>query len=223
MKASTCMKKLNLCIGGDQMKELNLTNTQENNLSIRIIEAAKKLFMENGFKGTTTKMIAEEAQVNEATIFRHFKTKEGIFVEISKEITEYSHKRLEKIIESDLTPEEMFFRFGMEFYSLIVESKGVLIMAIIESRGRSDLVHNVTQTLVTTISILEKKLVALYQEGKLQKSDFYTASLMYVESLIGLFVVQTRLVGEMIPIEIERLCQGASRVFLYGMLKDKVN
>ncbi|MEL7568658.1 MAG: TetR/AcrR family transcriptional regulator [Dehalobacterium sp.] len=205
------------------MKELDLTNNYENNLSFRIIEAAKKLFMENGFKGTTTKMIAEEAGVNEATIFRHFKTKEGIFVEISKEITEYSHKKLEKIMESDLPPEEMFFQFGMGLYSLIVESKGILIMAIIESRRRSDLVHNVTQTLATTISILEKKLVALWQAGKLQEGDFYTASLIYVESLIGLFIVQNRLAGEMIPIEIERLCRSTSKILLYGMSKDKVN
>lgn len=201
------------------MEDTEITGSNDNILSIRIIEAAKSLFMENGFRGTTTKMIAKEARVNEATLFRHFKSKEGIFLEITKEITQYSHLRLETILESDVSPEEMLYQFGMELYQRIVDSKGVLIVAIIESKRRSGLVTNVTQTLRKLIEILEKRFTALYQEGILIENDFFTASLMYVESLIGLFVVQSRLDGDMIPIEIERLCRSASKIFLNGMLK----
>jgi len=201
------------------MEDTDLMGSNDNILSIRIIEAAKLLFMENGFRGTTTKMIAKEARVNEATLFRHFKNKEGIFLEITKEIPKYSHLRLETILESDVSPEEMLYQFGMELYQRIVDSKGVLIVAIIESKRRSGLVTNVTQILRKLIEILEKRFKALYQEGILIESDFFTASLMYVESLIGLFVVQSRLDGDMIPIEIERLCRSASKIFLNGMLK----
>ena len=45
----------------------------------RIIEAAVKLFSEKGFNGTTTKEIAEAADVNEALIFRHFSTKRDLY------------------------------------------------------------------------------------------------------------------------------------------------
>lgn len=220
MQVSTCMKLIKY--GGENyMKDIELIGSNDNVLSIRIIEAAKTLFMENGFRGTTTKMIAKEARVNEATLFRHFKSKEGIFVEITKEITQYSHSRLESIVESNVLPEEMLFQFGMELYRGIVESKGVLIVAILESKRRSELVSNVTQTLKTTIDILERKLTALYQDGILLECDFFTVSLMYVESLIGLFVVQSRLEGDMIPIEIERLCRSASKIILNGMLKSE--
>ncbi|MHB8074730.1 TetR/AcrR family transcriptional regulator [Desulfosporosinus fructosivorans] len=201
------------------MKDTESMGTNENDLSIRILEAAKILFMENGFKGTTTKMIAKEASVNEATLFRHFKSKEGIFLEITKEITQYNHLRLETILESNVAPEEMLYQFGMELYQRIVDSKGVLIVAIIESKRRSELVTNVTLTLSKLIEILERRFTALYQEGILIENDFFTASLMYVESLIGLFVVQNRLEGDLIPIEIERLCRSASKIFLNGMLK----
>lgn len=203
------------------MKDADVTNANENILSVRILEAAKKLFMENGFKGTTTKMIAAEANVNESTIFRHFNTKEGIFVAMTKEITQYSYTRLEKITASDLPPEEMLYQFGLELYKRITESKGVLIVAIIESKRRSDLVYNVTGTLSTVIAILEKKLVELYQAGILGENDFYTASLMYVESLIGLFIMQSRLQGELIPVEIERLCRSASKIILNGLLRSE--
>lgn len=45
----------------------------------RITGAAKELFIRQGFRGTSTKQIAQEAAVSEMTLFRHFRTKEAIF------------------------------------------------------------------------------------------------------------------------------------------------
>lgn len=45
----------------------------------KLLEAAIKLFAEKGFNGTTTKEIAEKAEVNEALIFRHFSTKRDLY------------------------------------------------------------------------------------------------------------------------------------------------
>ena len=43
-----------------------------------ILSAAAELFAERGYKGTTTRAIAQRAGVNEVTIFRRFKNKQGI-------------------------------------------------------------------------------------------------------------------------------------------------
>lgn len=43
-----------------------------------ILLAAADLFAERGYKGTTTRAIAERAGVNEVTLFRRFKNKQGI-------------------------------------------------------------------------------------------------------------------------------------------------
>jgi AcrR family transcriptional regulator len=43
-----------------------------------ILAAAAELFAERGYKGTTTRAIAERAGVNEVTIFRRFKNKLGV-------------------------------------------------------------------------------------------------------------------------------------------------
>ncbi len=45
----------------------------------QLIEAAMQLFARQGFKGTTTRQIAERARVNEAIIFRHFSRKEDLY------------------------------------------------------------------------------------------------------------------------------------------------
>jgi len=44
-----------------------------------IVEASVALFSRKGFRGTTTKEIAETAGCSEATIFKHFATKEELY------------------------------------------------------------------------------------------------------------------------------------------------
>ena len=45
----------------------------------QIIAAAMELFAKKGFRGTTTRDLATQAGVNEAIIFRYFKTKEELY------------------------------------------------------------------------------------------------------------------------------------------------
>lgn len=47
-----------------------------------IIEAAAKLFSRHGFRGTTTREIARAVGVSEATVFKHFSTKEELYTAI---------------------------------------------------------------------------------------------------------------------------------------------
>lgn len=57
-----------------------MTEKQEN-----IINAALKLFAEEGFKATSTSKVAKLADVSEGLIFRHFKNKDGLLDAIIKE------------------------------------------------------------------------------------------------------------------------------------------
>ena len=49
---------------------------------LQIVQVAMRLFSERGFRGTTTKEIAQAAGVSEAIIFRHFATKEELYTAI---------------------------------------------------------------------------------------------------------------------------------------------
>jgi len=85
----------------------------------RLIQAALELFTSQGFSATTTRQIADQAEVNEATLFRNFGSKHdlllaviqdsGIFVQeslrdtavqadsISEVIKQYSHNHLQSL------------------------------------------------------------------------------------------------------------------------------
>jgi len=45
----------------------------------KLLDAALKLFAENGYAGARTRVIAKEAGFSEMTLFRKFKTKENLF------------------------------------------------------------------------------------------------------------------------------------------------
>jgi AcrR family transcriptional regulator len=45
----------------------------------RILEAAKRVYAQHGFRGATTRLIAIEADVNEVTLFRTFGSKAALF------------------------------------------------------------------------------------------------------------------------------------------------
>ena len=47
----------------------------------QLLEAAVKVFAIAGFRGATTRRIAQEAGVNEVTLFRQFGSKEGLILE----------------------------------------------------------------------------------------------------------------------------------------------
>ena len=44
----------------------------------RITEAALSLFAENGFNGTSVKQIADAVGIRDASLYKHYKSKQGI-------------------------------------------------------------------------------------------------------------------------------------------------
>ena len=66
-----------------------------------ILKAAIALFAKNGFRGTTTRDLASQAEVNEAIIFRHFNTKQELYSAILEERVSQGrdahHEELERL------------------------------------------------------------------------------------------------------------------------------
>ncbi|MER5851435.1 TetR family transcriptional regulator [Streptomyces sp. NPDC002012] len=48
----------------------------------RLLEAARDLFAERGYEGTTVRSIAERAGANQALLFRYFGSKQGLLTEV---------------------------------------------------------------------------------------------------------------------------------------------
>jgi len=58
---------------------------QKEELKARILEAARDLFIEHGFEGTSIRNIAERIEYSPTTIYLHFKDKDDIFYTLHRE------------------------------------------------------------------------------------------------------------------------------------------
>jgi len=69
----------------------------------QLLEIAMKLFSEQGFDGTSTREIAQAAGVNEALIFRHFRTKEDLFWAVLSDRVERRgrNRRMRELVRSE--------------------------------------------------------------------------------------------------------------------------
>ena len=78
----------------------------------KIIEVALRLFVDNGFHGTPTSKIAQEAGVANGTLFQYFKTKDELVVELYISVKENMAEFIKKnTTKSDNLKEVMESQF----------------------------------------------------------------------------------------------------------------
>lgn len=70
----------------------------------QIKQAALKVFACRGFTGTKTSMIATAANISEGLIYRYFKSKDELFIELVSELMEEAVKEIEQIHLSSQPP-----------------------------------------------------------------------------------------------------------------------
>lgn len=66
-----------------------------------ILYEASKLFMEKGFQATSTRDIAEKAEITQPNLYYHFKTKEEIYIAVLEDLSSTVKKNLEQMVEED--------------------------------------------------------------------------------------------------------------------------
>ncbi len=104
----------------------------------QILDAAMTVFVEKGFNGTTTLEIAEAAGISEVTLFRHFSTKQEIFLEGIKPIL---YSTLEESIKTSngMKPKEKLEYILYERIRLISNNHKVIRLILMEAPLLSEL------------------------------------------------------------------------------------
>lgn len=72
----------------------------------KILSVASDLFMEKGFKNTSTREIAEHCKITQPNLYHHFKNKKELYIAVIEQLTNNVQKDLAVIIEKPLPAEE---------------------------------------------------------------------------------------------------------------------
>ena len=137
---------------------------------IQIIEAAEKLFADNGFSGTSVRDIAEAAGVNLAMISYYFGSKEKLMEAMFSYRGHFMRLKLESILQnSNMTPLQKVEKLIDEYIDRIFNKqcfhKVMLREQMVDSTG--PIAEQITQLKVTNQALFKQ----LIHEGQ-KKGDF---------------------------------------------------
>ncbi len=89
---------------------------EDKNMEYQILEAAEKLFLEQGFAKTTTGQIAKLAGCNQALVHYYYRTKDNLFEKIFEEKVKLLVANIMTVNTSDIPLEERISQMiGMHF------------------------------------------------------------------------------------------------------------
>jgi AcrR family transcriptional regulator len=161
--------------------------TEKLSAKARILQAAARVFGEEGIKGATTREIARVAEVNETTLFRNFATKELLLKAVVEKAIHETSQML-----NDSTPwtgnlRDDLYRWASVYSNALAQGEGLLRAFIGETRrqpeeARRILAINRHPARERLIAYLE----ASQQAGRLRK-DIDMAQ--FVDVFIGALVM----------------------------------
>jgi TetR/AcrR family transcriptional regulator, mexJK operon transcriptional repressor len=103
-----------------------------------ILEAAQRLFMHNGYDGSSMDAIAAEAGVSKLTVYSHFTDKETLFSFAVKSRCEQQVPELLFELAEGMPIEQVLLNIGRNFHQLINSDESIELHRVLISHGAQD-------------------------------------------------------------------------------------
>jgi AcrR family transcriptional regulator len=185
-----------------------------------ILKAAMELFARNGFRGTTTRDLASQADVNEAIIFRYFINKTELYRAILEEKVQEGRDEHYKEVERQAQTSDP--RSFLEFIGNKILERNekdstfmrLLLFSALEGHELADMFLISMAVRDPMVSYMERQM----SEGTFRKMDPYLAA----RAFLGMFVCHVQLqeiFGQKKKSEFDRseVVKAFVSIFLEGM------
>jgi len=158
---------------------------------LQILDVAVELFSQKGFRGTTTKEIAQAAGVNEAIIFRHFATKGDLYAAImdrkaSSQNVRAMQEKVTRAMEegNDRQVFETLAFHMLEFHEHDDTAMRLLLYSALEGHELAEMIfrNHIQRTHRMMADYVEKRI----REGAFREVDPMTA----VRGFLGMVISQ---------------------------------
>ncbi len=185
----------------------------------QILNVATELFARQGFKGTTTREIAERAGINEAIIFRHFATKDELYWAILHQKSQLAGgvKRLEQHLQSGGSDLDVLAAIAERMLRRDTTMTRLLLFSALENHRLS---HRFFRTHVaeyyeTLASYLRQGISA----GRFRHVDPLLAARSFLGMVFYHFMIQELFGGKRYQqFDPAAVSQTLAEIFLQGML-----
>ncbi len=102
---------------------VNLSSLSPSDTESKILEAAKKIFILNGFEGTSMQQIATEAGINKSLLHYYFRNKEKLFAAVFSYAFQNFVPQIQEILTSDSTVFIKIERIVSEYMDMLLKNE----------------------------------------------------------------------------------------------------
>lgn len=190
----------------------------------QIITVAAQIFSKQGFTSTTTKEIAHAADINEAVIYRHFRSKEELYDAAIDFYIDEVQKLYTGVISAPLALEELLYAVGcrvLNFTNANVHLTRMMLFSGLEDHRASDrFLAAVTSRIINLI--IER--FAIEQKKGTIRNDIEPrlCALQFVGTMLFFNIARNVMHAPMIQgIEVETYVRSQLTIFMDGIRIDK--
>ena len=150
----------------------------------KILTTAYTLFSLKGFESCSMNDIAKEANVNKASIYYHFPSKEGVYEEVIKGILEGFYQRVFIAVEKEQTPQDKLYAFIYAFGENFKSNQHMapLMLRELASNGEN-LSADVKAILARNMTLLQSILDLGKEQGIFKEHPLFVIYLMIVGTM----------------------------------------
>lgn len=165
----------------------HLTKTQQ-----KIVDAALDLISHIGYKSTTTKKIADQAGVNETTIFKNFQTKQILIDTAYKQHNTQITDEVDEFFSHQFENTEDLMRKAGRFIAEMYHRHRTIVIGTVKEVGNENMksISNYKENYVK--NSLCKKLQSFSTEHKISKQEYETIVYIFSAAILGLLIDNAR-------------------------------
>ncbi|WP_301107480.1 TetR/AcrR family transcriptional regulator [Sporosarcina sp.] len=187
------------------------------NTSERILDAAVRLISEKGYASATTRSIAELAEVNEVTVFRHFGNKRGILKAI---VDQFSYIPVfQDVLKFDLhyELEKDLLHFSMKYFESMLPIKELVLIAFKEAGTFPEIDEELARVPRSLKEHLVQYFIEMKNRGKTTGLNEEEVALSFIALNFGHFISHVRLGTNVSNADIHSILTTSVSIFSRGL------
>lgn len=135
----------------------------------RILHAAARVYAQHGWRGATTRRIADEAGVNEVTIFRQFGSKDALLEIAMRECARLEHEST--LPQNPIHPERELYQWVQDHHTSLAAMRDIVRQMMSEACERPETASCAAEGPSSAIAQLRQYAVQLRRQGWISDPD----------------------------------------------------
>jgi AcrR family transcriptional regulator len=149
----------------------NIIETHSQSTEDKILEAAKKVFVQNGLDGTTMQQIADEAGINKSLLHYYYRSKQKLFTTVLAYAFKFVVPQLQGILNS---PDDIYVKIEKlvaEYIDLLMKNKFIPAFIIHEINRNPEIIVQIMQSAGINPKIFIDQFKMEINRGNIREMD----------------------------------------------------